>query len=236
MIVCHRHRFIFVNTRHTAGASVEAALSRYCGDTDILTHNIARDASSGAEMGARGRQNDTLPFSLYRLHDWIRLIFRGKRARLRGHASAAEIRAVVGSEVWDDYFKFCVERDPWDKAVSLYNSRTRHLDPRPTLLKFLGAAKQRSLSNFHLYTIEGALALDRVIRFEYLVAEVEALRNLLDLPEPLILTSAKISADDVHYSALFGPDEKALIDAACSREITLFGYGFCAEAPVVRGG
>ena len=37
MIVSHKHKFIFVKTVKTAGTSVEIALSRFCGENDIIT-------------------------------------------------------------------------------------------------------------------------------------------------------------------------------------------------------
>jgi hypothetical protein len=230
MIVSHRHRFIFVRTRATAGTAIEIALSRCCGDTDIITRR------AGPAVG-RGAQNDTLPLRNYRAHDGLQLL-RARRARLRSHAAAAEVRAVIGIDLWDSYFKFCVERDPWDKALALYNRRTLLREPRPSLMQFLGSLTPDSLSNFDIYTIDGALAVDRVIRFEHLADELEALRHLLDLPEPWVLQPATAAPCPVepHYSAVFGDDERALIDAACSREIAMFGFGFRAVAPDVRGG
>lgn len=37
MIVSHRHRFVFVKTRKTAGSSIEAALFPFLGPDDICT-------------------------------------------------------------------------------------------------------------------------------------------------------------------------------------------------------
>ncbi|WP_372922303.1 hypothetical protein [Roseovarius sp.] len=37
MIISHKFRFIFVETRKTAGTSVAAYLSQYCGDGYALT-------------------------------------------------------------------------------------------------------------------------------------------------------------------------------------------------------
>jgi len=37
MIISHRHRYIFIKTRKTAGASVELALVQSCGPDDIMT-------------------------------------------------------------------------------------------------------------------------------------------------------------------------------------------------------
>ena len=37
MIISHKHKFIFVKTRKTAGTSVQEALERICGPDDIVT-------------------------------------------------------------------------------------------------------------------------------------------------------------------------------------------------------
>jgi len=34
---------------------------------------------------------------------------------------AFEIKNRVPAEVWNSYFKFCVERNPWDKVLSHFN-------------------------------------------------------------------------------------------------------------------
>ncbi len=230
MIVCHRHRFVFVTTRKTAGARIEAALAEFCGDGDIVTGvTTANDATQARAAGGR---SGSIALTRYRPFDWLRLMVRGGRARLDKHVGAAEIRALLGGEMWGSYFKFCVERDPWEKAVALYEQRTRDRKPRPTLAQFLAETRPASLSNFDLYSIDGALAVDRVIRYEHLEAELEAVRNLLNLPAPIALSGGIAPAS--HYSAAIGPTERALIDAACAREIELFGYAFSEVAPEDR--
>ena len=103
----------------------------------------------------------------------------------------------------------------------------------PTLAAFLTEARPESLSNFPMYTIDAALAVDRVIRHEHLATELEAVRNLLNLPEPIVLAAAD-EPPAGHYSAVLGPTERALIDAACAREIELLGYAFSEVAPEDR--
>lgn len=169
----------------------------------------------------------------YRAVDWLRLMVRGRRVTLDKHLDASSIRDLVGAAVWGSYFKFCVERDPWEKAVALYDQRTRGREPRPTMAVFLGEARPESLSNYALYTIDEALAVDRMIRYEHLDTELEAVRNLLNLPEPIVLPAADTGLTG-HYSAVLGPTERALIDSACAREIELFGYAFREVAPEDR--
>ena len=37
MIVSHKHKFIFIKTKKTAGTAIEAALSELCGPQDVIT-------------------------------------------------------------------------------------------------------------------------------------------------------------------------------------------------------
>jgi hypothetical protein len=230
MIVSHRYRFIFLTTRKTGGARIEAALARFCADGDIITG--ATRSNGATEVRAPVVDDGAIALARYRATDWLRLVVRGERARLDKHLGAAAIRGVVGESVWAGYFKFCVERDPWEKAVALYGQRTRGMEPRPTLAAFLTEARPESLSNFALYSIDGSLAVDRVIRHEHLDAELEAVGHLLGLSGSIALPAT--TQRTAHYSALIGPTERALIDAACAREIDLFGYAFREVAPEDR--
>ena len=52
---------------------------------------------------------------------WTSGKVRGQNAAGFGrHDSAREIRAKVGERVWNEYFKFTFERNPWEKIVSRY--------------------------------------------------------------------------------------------------------------------
>jgi len=205
-------------------------LATFCGDGDIVT---GVDANGEARARASNGGNGSVALTQYRPVDWLRLMVRGQRARLDKHMGAAAIRELIGAEVWGGYFKFCVERDPWEKAVALYEQRTRGQEPRPTLAAFLADARPESLSNYPMYAIDGALAVDRMIRYEHLDSELEAVRNLLNLPEPIEFPAIEMRPPP-HYSTVLGPTERALIDAACAREIELFGYAFREVAPEDR--
>jgi hypothetical protein len=229
MIVCHAHRYIFVKTRKTAGTSVEIALAKFCGPNDVITRDTPADQEIRAALGHPGPQNEYgVGFRHYVLGDWRRLLTRGVRARFKNHMPARRIRAIVGERIWASYFKFTIERDQWDKAVSLYYWRTRAMEPRPTLLEFLQSANRHSISNFDVYAIDGRVAVDRVIRYESLERELEDVRTQLGLPEPIALPRAKGQhrPRDADARALIGSGEKDIIDRVCAREIAAFGYRF----------
>ena len=103
MLVSHRHRFIYTKTVKTAGTSVEIYFEDAClpPDSDIVRgHAIAETVTDAGIIGYRG-------------------VDPGE-SRYYNHMPASDVRALVGPEVWDSYFKFCVIRNPFDKIVSLW--------------------------------------------------------------------------------------------------------------------
>ena len=102
MLISHRKQFIFTKTIKTAGTSVEAYFERYCVPDDQMKEAHFRPAvvSGAGVIGHRG------PKSI--LDHWYE------------HLPAAKIKAEVGPEIWQRYFKFTTIRDPFDKMVSAY--------------------------------------------------------------------------------------------------------------------
>lgn len=78
MIISHKHKFIFVKTRKTAGTSVEIALSRHLGPDDIITPISPDDEKLRAERCDLGPQH-YLETSLwnYSPRDWVRRMRHG---------------------------------------------------------------------------------------------------------------------------------------------------------------
>lgn len=215
MILSHRHRFIFVKTHKTAGTSIELMLSAICGDEDVITPVADEDEELRRSLGLRGPQNTHVEGVL----------------RYYNHMSARVIRAAAGAQVWGSYFKFCFERNPWDKLISSYYWEFQQ-EPRPSIAEFLRSNKARTASSFGLYTIDGAVAVDRICRYENLAAELGELRARLQLPALPELPRAKsrFRADRRHYSELFSAEDRELAGEVFAREIALLGYRFEAAA------
>jgi hypothetical protein len=229
MIVCHEYRYIFLKSRKTAGTSVEIALAKFCGPRDVITRISRKDERTRRGLGYRGAQNFWIPITDYTGADWRKLLTSGQPAFLRNHLPAEVVRGRIGAEVWDSYYKISIERNPWDKAISLYYWFTRTMPERPSLLEFLNMPQfQNALSNYAIYSIDGAVAADHVIRYENLDAEIEQLAARLKLPGKLDLPHAKASVrpERRHYSQVISPQERDYIAGACAKEIALFRYEF----------
>ena len=55
------------------------------------------------------------------------------------HPSAATVKFYFREE-WEQYFKFSVVRNPWDRAVSEYYWNTRNLKMRPDFSEYVASA------------------------------------------------------------------------------------------------
>jgi hypothetical protein len=229
MIVSHRHKFIFLKTRKTAGTSIEVALSRVCGDDDIITVIRGEDEDVRRALGYRGPQNYSVPLRRYQRRDWRRLVTKRRRAKFYNHIPATEARAYLGDDVWNSYFKFCFERNPWDRIVSAYFFRKYQIDdPSLSFTDFLQREPPRTFSNYAIYSIGRDVAVDFIGRFENLVADFDkalaqiGIRESLELPR----LKAKSRTDKRPYREFLTADQQRLIAERCEPEIQLLDYRF----------
>ena len=78
-----------------------------------------------------------------------------------------------------------------------------------------------------LYTIDGEIVVDRVLRYERLDQDLADFGAKVGLPETLELPRAKSGyRDGRHYRDVLGDAGRDLIAEACAPEIERFGYEF----------
>lgn len=230
VIVSHEHRFIFVKTRKTAGTSIEVALSALAGADAIVTP--VQPPEDGHEPRHWRRAFNPIPEVVDHYlrrepsldHRSLRATATDLRRRwaFRNHLPAALIRARVGRKVWDSYFTFCFERDPWDKVVSWYFYSTRNDADRPAFERW--AATAPLPTDWNRYTLRGAVAVDFVGRFETLDADLtRALAEVAirDVPE---LPRAKGQLRPSGTETPITPSVDARIRDVFAHEIREFGY------------
>jgi hypothetical protein len=230
MIVNYRHKFIFLKTRKTAGTSIEIALSQFCDSNDIITPITDEDERTRQEMGFRGPQNYNLPLRSFGFSDWLTWLGQGRRKRYFNHASAPFIRDHVGEKIWNSYFKFCFERNPFDKAISRYYWSTK--EPRPEISGYLQSARSDLLSNWNIYTINDRIAVDFVGRYESLGTYLKMLQHRLGLPKEIVLPRAKsrYRQNRAHYSQILNSEARARVEIVCAREMAALGYCWSESA------
>ncbi len=178
MIVSHEHGFVFMKTRKTAGTSVEIALSRVCGPDDVITPVTEDDEVLRRAAGGRGPQNFEAPPRLER--------------RAFNHMPVSMVRKMLGRQRFESYFSFAVERNPWDAVVSLYHWRFRDTEPG-SFREYVAseAVETFATKNQRIYRLRGAVAVDRVLRYESLADELAVVWSELGLPGSPDLPNAK---------------------------------------------
>lgn len=215
MIVSHRHRFIFMKTLKTAGTSTEIALSRVCGPDDIVTPLPGRDERLRAESGGCPPQNYESPPLPLKLHEHIR---------------AAKVQEALGPEIWGSYYRFAVERNPWDAVVSLYFWVTRHGAERESFEDFLQWPQVARLArrNYQITHVRKRPAVHRFLRYEHLAEDLDEVWRELGLPGSPDLPRAKGGARPATatYRSFYTDETAALVAQLFDRTIAERGYTF----------
>lgn len=239
MIVSHLHRFIFLKTKKTASSSVELALSEICGPDDVITPLQPPDETL---RRGRGPQNYAIPPRRRAVLAPLRRMLGATPARagteFYNHMPAYKVAAALPPEVWTGYTKVAVERNPWDREVSLYFWETRQLpaESRPSFSDFvLKRPALERVKNVQLYSIDGKIVVDRFLRYESLSADFAAFMADLGVETPPELPHAKSShrprpdagaADGPAYRRFYDAATREAVARYYAREIAHFGYTF----------
>lgn len=129
-------------------------------------------------------------------------------------------------EIWDSYFKFCVERNPWDKTLSHYHMINDRAGGCVSLEQYL--EKRDFCVDWPKYCDEsGSLLVDEVIKYEELMDSLRRIFDKMGLP---FSGSLGVNAKSEHrkdrrpYQQIYSADQRSIIERAFSREIQMYGY------------
>jgi len=215
MIVSHKHKFIFLKTKKTAGTAIEAAISQLCGSDDVITPY--REASEQERKGL-GPQNYRIEHPLKPKRSlWRRVMRRPERyyhptVGYYEHMPWSLVRAYVGEDVWKDYYKFAFDRNPW-----------------PSFARFMSSRRRAYVDNHEIYMRDGALVVDFLGRYESLEEDLNAalaaagVKQRIDVPK-VNVTPNKDRARD--YRSYYSDELRDLVARWYAPEIKLLRYEF----------
>lgn len=231
MILSHEHRFIYIKTHKTASTSIETFLSRFCGPDDVLTPTRP-DLEAKRHATPRNYRIDH-PAKPQRA--WHKRLF-GRPERYYHpsvgyyeHMPAWRVRTYCGEDVWNSYFKFSFDRNPWDRQVSWYYYRIRNRRFKPSFAMTLKNKKRWLVPNAQLYTIDRVMALDFVGRYEAIDADFRYVLDRIGLKtdERLPFTNLSPAAEaERDYRSHYTDQTRATIADWYPFEIAHFGYAF----------
>ncbi|MBU1168622.1 MAG: sulfotransferase family 2 domain-containing protein [Proteobacteria bacterium] len=216
MLVSHRKKFIYTKTRKTAGTSVESYFEKYCLPEGDWTFSHARDETVCEQgiIGFRGSQSGDKTW-------W-------------NHMPAADICGLIGQEIWRNYFKFCVVRNPFDKVVSAFHFFGTQRPPEPGIEPDLLVRQFRAwlkenqkVMDRETYMINNLIAMDYFIRYEHLKEGICHVCDHLGLPfEPHDIPVLKAGVRDrcIDLRDYYDESSYAIVEANYRFELDYFGY------------
>jgi hypothetical protein len=218
MLLSHRHAFIYLKTFKTAGTSVEIYFETACLPDDHPyeeTHYRAEIVTSTGVIGQRDPQASTA--------SWF------------NHMPAVLVREQVGPD-WDRYLKFCCVRDPYDKVVSAFWMRL-DTELRQTLASAPFETVRACFQDWiavddlpddrAIYTIDGRLIVDDVIRYERLVDDLRRICERLGMtwaPARLKRYKGEFRVRPEPFADYYDATSRDQVGRAYDREFEWFGY------------
>lgn len=229
MIINHKYKFIYLKTRKTASTSIEIALSKFCDKNDIITPLIKKDEKMRKAKEFARPANCRVPLHYYGIIDFINAVRKRKLKHFSNHKTAHYVKKYVDKEIWNNYYKFTFERNPFDKAVSLYYYAKKREQTNGSGLgisEYLKKAPIHALSNWSIYTIKDRIAVDFVGKYENLEEDLKTVKKNIGLPDDIQLPKAKSKyrPDRTHYSKLLDPEDRDWIELVCAKEFKMFNY------------
>jgi hypothetical protein len=203
-MISYEHRYIFVHIPKTAGTSIESYLS-------ALESKPVDKYQQFLPGCGDGRQHFYLNEVL--LHDDFK--------------SSPESK----------FFSFSVVRNPWDWFLSLvfYWMRRGYLKGGPSdyrnsffeLLKTDHIDNHRILSQMNYLTLNGALGVDFIARFERLDSDFANLLAQIGLSNPAPLSKLNVSPrEKLPYTEYYDAEMREAVAERYSLDIDAFGYTF----------
>ena len=228
MIISHKHKFIFVKTMKTAGTSIEVYLSQHCGDKDTVTP-IWPLVEPHRSRNFKGFFNP-LPEIIENKGGGIKVIIDNviKKRKFYNHIPAKLVKYRVSRIIWDSYFKFCVERNPWDKTLSHYHWVNRQADSKLSLEEYI--RKGSFCLNYPIYCdFNDYILVDKVIKYESLVDELVDVFQELGIPfngSLGVRAKSEQRKDKRPYQEVFSLEQRCVIEKAFEKEIEMHDYIF----------
>ena len=186
MIISHKHKFIFIKTKKTAGSSLELYLHPFCGVHDVVTpFNTTFDNEEKDGLS----QNTAISLTIL---EKIKLAltakgriflnrFKRNNWQYYEHMSAEEVKFLVGQKIWNEYHKFCIVRNPYDRIISHYFFRNKRHNLDHSFDEYL--QNKKFSRNLPVYTdwTSGEILVDSIILYENLGQDLSKVFNKLNI-------------------------------------------------------
>lgn len=205
MFISHKYKFIFIKTRKTAGSSIEK----------IFLDNIKDNFYFGGMPPEK--LQPILP--------------DGFSNTVKEHSGYDVIKKMFPNE-WKNYYKFTIERNPWDKTVSNFHF-VQNWKPKKTKNGFedfvLNPKNKFFLDDWSLYTHKNKICVDYVIEYNNLEEGFQKVCNTIGFPYNNQLANTRLKSSfrpKKKYIDYYNEETKNKVAKCYNKSIEYFGYTF----------
>ena len=191
MIISHKNKFIFIKTKKVGGTSLELALASICGDDDIITPTSDEDIRK--QLNFRGPQNYLNTNKDLGKKGTLKVMFglKKRHEKYLRHYSCQRILDKIGPEIWNNYYKFTVMRNPYDFIVSHYYSSKRDQSFEDYIMK----NPDHLLTNWKIITDnKNQVMVDQIIKYESYEEGLDIFSKKINLDDNIFKIFKNISA------------------------------------------
>ena len=227
MLVSHLHRFIYTKTIKTASTSTEAYFERFCmhpEEWELAEQKRKEDVENGLNVGSgtAGYESDAGIVG-----------YRGGQPNGKkwfNHMPAKRIKAQLGEEIWNSYFKFSVVRNPYDKMISSFfyanKDQKESSNPVPDFRVWVKNRTNRHVDR-NKYLIGDEICVDFIIRYEQLQEGISHVCQELGVPyleEEMPRWKAGHRNTGITVADFYDDETAAFVESLFEFEIAHFGY------------
>lgn len=246
MIISHKHKFIFIKTFKVSGTSMEIALSRYLNDKDVLTPiNLEDEIKRFKKTGKlpQNYSNNKIEENDYK--KYIKKLTKKKLTKKKlnelekkkddrfkhitfyNHMSAQKIKNQMNKSVWKSYFKFTIERNPYDKVISFMYFANRFKKILDTNKEIDKTIKLKKYLNYPLYTNRNKkIMVDYIIDYGSLKKDIKFVEKKLnlELSKHYIKTKNYTRKDKRNYKNILNVSQIKKIYIDANLEFKIMSY------------
>ena len=204
-MIHHKHKCIFIHINKCAGTSVSLAL-------DMLQTHVSAELVFSDDI-LSDPQNE-----------WWEKWPNGNRANEHNWIPLNQIK-----NYWNQYYKFTVVRNPWDRIVSDLNfcKKKGFVDPARTIrqevVECMDNHERWKSPCMDWITLGGENQMDMVLRFENLQHDFQTLCDRLNISATI---PHKNKTEHKHYTEYYDDETRQMVAEKYAKDIEYFGYKF----------